>query len=219
MRTDWRIHSVGQVVNNDPKIGDALKVVFYPDYSVKNCPRIFSGAELSEQISTAGKEASGTGNMKFAMNGALTIGTLDGANVEIREEVGPENFFLFGLTADEVYRRKAQGYRPRDYYERNDLLREALDQLASGYFSKGDAGLFQPLVNGLLDHDTFMLLADFEAYVKAQDAVGLAYNDRQRWARMSILNTARTAKFSSDRAIQEYCERIWTVKPQPVVLT
>jgi starch phosphorylase len=206
------------VVNNDPAIGGALKVVFLPDYNVKNCQRIFPGADLSEQISTAGKEASGTGNMKFAMNGALTIGTLDGANVEIREEVGAENFFLFGLTAEEVMKRKAAGYRPLDHYERNELLREALHQIGSGHFSGGDGALFGPLVGGLLHHDPFMLLADFDAYVMCQDEVGRCYRDRDRWTRMSILNSARMAKFSSDRSIGEYCEKIWGVKPQPVVL-
>ena len=212
------IHAVGEVVNHDPAVGDRLKVVFMPDYNVKNCRRIFAGADLSEQISTAGKEASGTGNMKFAMNGALTIGTLDGANVEIRQEVGAENFFLFGLTADEVYKKKAEGYRPREYYENNEELRLALDQIASGAFSGGDAEMFRPLVQGLLDHDPFMLLADFEAYLAAQDEVGGAYRDRERWTRMSILNTARTGKFSSDRSIRDYCREIWDVAPQPVVL-
>ena len=212
------IHAVGDVVNGDPAIGGRLKVVFVPDYNVKNCRRLFAGADLSEQISTAGKEASGTGNMKFAMNGALTIGTLDGANVEIREEVGAENFFLFGLTAEEVYRRKSEGYRPREHYEGNAMLREVLDQIAGGAFSRGDGEMFGPLVQGLLDHDPFMLLADFEAYVACQDEVGRAFRDHERWTRTSILNTARTAKFSSDRSIREYCERIWDVKPQPVDL-
>jgi starch phosphorylase len=213
------IHAVGDVVNNDAAIGGRLKVVFLPDYNVKNCRRIFPGADLSEQISTAGKEASGTGNMKLALNGALTIGTLDGANVEIREEVGAENFFLFGLTADEVYRRQAEGYRPRDFYESNDELKGALDALASGAFSSGDRDMFGGLVQGLLDHDPFFLLADFAAYLAGQDEVGRAYRDRARWTRMSILNAARMGKFSSDRAIREYCETIWDVKPQPVEIT
>jgi starch phosphorylase len=212
------IHCVADVVNNDKSIGGRLKVVFLPDYNVKNCRRIFPGAELSEQISTAGKEASGTGNMKFAMNGALTIGTLDGANVEIREEVGAENFFLFGLTAEEVYRTKAQGYRPRDYYEKSAALREVLDQIGAGAFSGGDTEIFRPVVQSLLDHDTFMLLADFDAYLACQDDVGRAFRDVERWTRMSILNTARMAKFSSDRSIQEYCDHVWRVKAQPVSL-
>ena len=212
------IHAVGAVVNADPAIRDRLKIVFLPDYNVKNSQRIFPAADLSEQISTAGKEASGTGNMKFAMNGALTIGTLDGANVEIREEVGAENFFLFGLTADEVYRLKAKGYRPRVFYERNLELREVLDALSSGLFSNGDRALFGPLVQGLLDSDPYMLLADFEAYVERQEEAARAFSDPARWIRMSILNTARTGKFSSDRAIREYCDRIWHVKPQPIVV-
>jgi len=212
------IHSVGEVVNNDKAVKDRLKVVFLPDYNVKNCARIFAGADLSEQISTAGKEASGTGNMKFAMNGAVTIGTLDGANVEIREEVGAENFFLFGLTAEEVYRKKAEGYRPRDYYDGNAQLRAVLDLLASGHFSGGDAALFRPVVDNLLHDDPFLLLADFASYVAGQEDVGRAYRDRERWTRLSILNSARAGKFSSDRSIREYCETIWDVKPQPVTL-
>ena len=210
------IHAVGAVVNADPAVRDRLKIVFLPDYNVKNAQRIFPGADLSEQISTAGMEASGTGNMKFAMNGALTIGTLDGANIEIREEVGPENFFLFGLTANEVLRLKADGYRPREYYARNAGLRGVLDILSSGTFSGGDRTLFGPLVQGLLDSDPFMLLADFQSYLERQADVGAAFTDRDRWLRMSILNTARTGKFSSDRAIREYCDRVWHVHPQPI---
>lgn len=147
------------------------------------------------------------------MNGALTIGTLDGANVEIREEVGADNFFLFGLTAEQVDELKARGYRPRDYYEANANLREALDQLSSGIFSRGDTNLFRPLVNSLLEHDPYMLLADYQSYVDCQDQVDMAYRDPQRWTRMSILNVARIGKFSSDRAIREYCQDIWQVRP------
>ncbi len=212
------INSVAAVVNADPEVGGRLRVVFWPDYNVKNSQLIFPAADLSEQISTAGMEASGTGNMKFALNGALTIGTLDGANVEIREEVGSENFFLFGLTADEVMALKARGHRPREIYESNEELREALDQIASGRFSEGDAGLFRPFVDSLLYHDTFLALADYQAYLDCQDAVGTAYRDRDRWTRMSILTVARMGKFSSDRAIQEYCDEIWKVKPLPVAL-
>ena len=211
------IHSVGALVNADPAVRDRLKIVFLPDYNVTNAQRIFPGADLSEQISTAGMEASGTGNMKFAMNGALTIGTLDGANVEIREEVGAENFFLFGLTAAEVSSLKASGYRPRDYYARNAELRGVLDALSSGALSNGDRALFSPLVQGLMDSDPFMLLADFQSYLDRQADVSAAFTDRERWLRMSILNTARTGKFSSDRAIREYCDRVWNVKPQPIV--
>jgi glycogen phosphorylase len=212
------IHAVGEVVNSDPAVKDRLKVVFLPDYNVKNAQRIFPAADLSEQISTAGKEASGTGNMKLSLNGAVTIGTLDGANIEIREEVGAENFFLFGLTAGEVARLKAEGYRPRDYYSQNAELRDVLDALASGAFSRGDRTLFSSLVQSLLDEDPFMLLADFAAYVERQTDVALAFANPDRWIRLSILNAARAGRFSSDRAIREYCERIWHVGPQPIVL-
>ena len=188
-------------------------MVFFPNFNVQNSQWVYPAADLSEQISTAGKEASGTGNMKFAMNGALTIGTLDGANVEIREEVGADNFFLFGLTAEQVNEVKAKGYRPRDYYEANPNLREVLDQLSSGVFFRDDTNLFKPLVNSLLEHDPYMLLADYQSYVDCQDQVDTAYRDPQRWTRMSILNVARIGKFSSDRAISEYCKDIWQVQP------
>jgi starch phosphorylase len=208
------IASVADVVNADPEVGDRLKVVFFPNFNVQNSQWVYPAADLSEQISTAGKEASGTGNMKFAMNGALTIGTLDGANIEIREEVGADNFFLFGLTAEQVVELQAKGYRPRDYYEANPHLREALDQLSAGVFSRGDTNLFKPLVDSLLEHDPYMLLADYQSYVDCQDQVDAAYRDPQRWTRMSILNVARIGKFSSDRAIREYCEEIWQVQPR-----
>jgi starch phosphorylase len=213
------INSVAEVVNHDPDVAGRLKVVFFPDFNVKNAKFIYAAADLSEQISTAGKEASGTGNMKFSMNGALTIGTLDGANVEIREEVGAENFFLFGLTAEDVYALQASGYKPFDYYQANPELREVIDSISSGHFSEGDKELFKPLVDSLLFHDTFMLLADFEAYMDAQRRVDETYRDSERWTRMSILNSARMGKFSSDRAIREYCRDIWEVAPVPVVLT
>ena len=212
------INSVAEVVNGDPDTRDRLKVVFFPDYNVKHSQLIFPAAELSEQISTAGKEASGTGNMKLAMNGALTIGTLDGANIEIRQEVGEENFFLFGLTADEVAAQKARGYRPRDHYEGNPHLRGAIDLVASGHFSRGDRDLFRPLIDHLLDHDEYMVLADFQAYVDRQEEVARAYADAEHWTRMSILNVARVGKFSSDRAIREYCRDIWRVEPQRIEL-
>jgi starch phosphorylase len=212
------INSVAEVVNHDPDVGDRLKVVFLPDYNVINSQRIYPAADLSEQISTAGKEASGTGNMKFAMNGALTIGTLDGANVEICEEVGAENFFLFGLTADEVYTLKRQGYNPWDYYHANPNLRAVVDLLASGHFSHGDTNLFRPLLDSLLNHDPFMLFADYQSYVDCQEQVSQAYRDQERWTRMSILNVARIGKFSSDRAIQAYCQDIWQVNPVPIDL-
>ena len=207
------INSVGEVVNNDPDVAGRLKVAFFPDFNVKNAHNVYPAADLSEQISTAGLEASGTGNMKFSMNGALTIGTLDGANVEIREEVGPENFFLFGLTASEVRDLKAKGYYPRSYYDSNAHLREALDQIGSGYFSRGDAELFRPLVDNLLNHDPFLLLADYQAYIDCQDQVSSAYRNQKRWMRMSVLNVAGMGKFSSDRSIWEYCTNVWKIKP------
>ena len=210
------INSVANVVNNDPAVADQLKVVFLSDFNVKNAQRIYPAADLSEQVSTAGKEASGTGNMKFAMNGALTIGTLDGANIEIRDAVGAENFFLFGLTAEEVYQLKSRGYRPIDYYERNEELREAVDLIRSGAFSRGDRELFKPLLDSLLSRDEFMLLADYESYIKSQTEVSKVYRDQERWTRMAILNAARMGKFSSDRSISEYCRLIWDAKPVKV---
>jgi len=207
------IHSVGEAINSDPLVRGRLKVVFLPDYSVKLGQRVYPAADLSEQISLAGKEASGTGNMKFAMNGAITIGTLDGANVEIREEVGADNFFLFGLTVSEVEQRKLAGYNPRELYESNANLREVLDSLAGGEFSHGDRNLFQPLVNSLLTNDDYMLLADYQSYIDCQDTVSLAYTNQKEWTRMSILNVARIGKFSSDRSIRDYCADIWKTWP------
>ena len=205
------ICSVADLVDNDPETSKLLKVVFLPDYSVSLGQRIYPTADLSEQISTAGKEASGTGCMKFMMNGAVAIGTLDGANIEIRDAVGAENFFLFGLTAPEIGEMKKKGYRPRDYYERDPLLREVLDGLGNGTFSKGDSGLFRPLLDELLNKDAYMVLADFQPYIQAQSAAGAAFQDEKGWSKMSVLNTARSGTFSSDRAIREYCEDIWKV--------
>ncbi|NBQ89726.1 MAG: glycogen phosphorylase, partial [Betaproteobacteria bacterium] len=202
------ITAVAEVVNRDPAVRDLLKVVFIPNFSVTNGQHIYPAADLSEQISTAGKEASGTGNMKFQMNGALTIGTLDGANIEIREEVGAENFFLFGLSAAEVAARKAAGYRPADCYAANEGLRAVLDLIAEGFFAHGDPTLFQPLLDNLLQHDPYLVLADYAAYADCQQAVNDAWCDPARWTRMSILNTARAGKFSSDRSIREYCREI-----------
>jgi starch phosphorylase len=207
------INAVANTINQDASVSDALKVVFLPDFNVATGHRVYPAADLSEQISTAGKEASGTGNMKFAMNGALTIGTLDGANVEIREAVGAGNFFLFGLTADEVVARRAAGYSPGSVYESHPALREALDMIAGGYFSAGDRDLFRPLVDTLLTHDEYMLLADYQAYVECQQRVDDAYRDAAGWTRMSILNTARVGRFSSDRSIRDYCRAIWDASP------
>lgn len=205
------INSIADVVNNDPDVRGRIKVVFLKDYNVKFAQRVYPAADLSEQISTAGKEASGTGNMKFSMNGALTIGTLDGANIEIREAVGADNFFLFGLTAKEVVAKKAAGYNPWDYYNSNNELKQAIDRISSGLFSHGDPSLFKPLLDSLLYHDEYLLLADYQSYVECQDLVSQLYQVQEQWTRMSILNVARMGKFSSDRSIRDYVQTIWKV--------
>lgn len=210
------INSVAGVINNDPDLAGRLKVVFIPNFNVKTAQKIYPIADLSEQISTAGKEASGTGNMKFAMNGALTIGTLDGANIEIREAVGKENFFLFGLTAKQVDELKGQGYHPRNYYNDNVELKAAIDLIDSGFFAHGGSGLFKPLVDNLLNRDEYMVLADFQSYINCQDEVNQVFLDQDRWTRLSLLNVARMGRFSSDRSIREYCREIWGVKSVPV---
>jgi starch phosphorylase len=212
------VNAVGEVVNKDPQVNGYLRVVFMPDFNVKNGQRLYPAADLSEQISMAGKEASGTGNMKFSMNGALTIGTLDGANVEIRDEVGHDNFFLFGLTAEQVQQRQAEGYRPWELYQQNEPLRSAVDLIASGLFSHGDSALFRPLTENLIHSDPFMVLADFQSYVDCQQQVDHAFRAAHNWDRMSILNTARIGKFSSDRSIQDYADDIWRVRPVPITL-
>jgi starch phosphorylase len=213
------INSVADVVNRDPQVNKILKVVFVPNFSVKNGQLIYPAADIAEQISTAGKEASGTGNMKFTMNGALTIGTLDGANAEIRAAVGEENFFLFGKSVQEVGETWASGYRPREIYYSNENLRGAIDLINSGHFSHGDGGLFRPLTDGLLNSDPFLVCADFQDYLDCQARVSQAYRDQEQWARMSILNVARCGQFSSDRAIHEYNEEIWRVPPLPVKIS
>ncbi|MCB0931794.1 MAG: glycogen/starch/alpha-glucan phosphorylase [Mycobacterium sp.] len=207
------INSVGETVNNDPDVNDRMRVAFVPNFNVQNAQLIYPAADLSEQISTAGKEASGTGNMKFMMNGALTIGTLDGANVEMREEVGPENFFLFGLTVEDVHQLFSKGYRPRDYIAGNTELATVLGLIAQGRFSDGETGVFAPLISNLTDHDPFLVLADYADYIRSQGEVSSTWKDTRRWTRMSILNSARSGKFSSDRAIAEYCDDIWNVAP------
>jgi starch phosphorylase len=213
------ITAVGEVINRDPGIRDLIKVVFLPNFNVTNAQRIYPAADLSEQISTAGKEASGTGNMKFQMNGALTIGTLDGANIEIREEVGDENFFLFGMDARQVQWLRESGYRPMDLYESQPELRVVIDLIKDGFFSRGNSEMFRDLINNLLYHDPYMVLADYRAYAECQQQVDAAFGDTDRWTRMSILNTARSGKFSSDRTIREYCVEIWHSKAVPVQLT
>ncbi len=206
------INSVGETVNNDPDVNGKLRVAFVPNFNVQNGQLIYPAADLSEQISTAGKEASGTGNMKFMMNGALTIGTLDGANVEMREEAGAENFFLFGLTVDEVHERLAQGYRPREYVDRNPELASALQLISEGRFSGGDGSVFAPLVSNLVDHDPFLVLADYADYIRCQGEVDRTWHEPHTWTRMSILNSARSGKFSSDRSIRDYSYDIWDVQ-------
>lgn len=212
------INSVGDIVNNDADVKDRIKVVFYPNYNVTNAQKIYPAADISEQISTAGKEASGTGNMKLSLNGALTVGTLDGANVEIRECVGEENFFLFGHTAEEVEKIKKEGYNPQEAINANPELKLALDQIESGYFSHLDPTVFKDLVENLRYYDPFLVTADFSSYVDCQERVSEAYKSQSNWAKMSILNVARMGKFSSDRSIKDYCEEIWKVMPVPVRL-
>ncbi|NDJ60285.1 MAG: glycogen/starch/alpha-glucan phosphorylase [Chloroflexi bacterium] len=207
------INAVGAVVNHDPDVRERLKVVFLPNFNVSLGELIYPAANLSEQISMAGKEASGTGNMKFALNGALTVGTLDGANIEIRDRVGAENFFLFGLTADEVFATKANGYNPSDYYHSNLELRGVIDRIASGDFAGGDPGRFREIVDTLRYRDEYLLMADYQAYIEVQDRVDAAYRDVERWTEMSILNTARCGFFSSDRSMQQYSDEIWRVTP------
>lgn len=207
------IHDVAAIVNSDPAIGDKLKVVFYPNYEVSSAELLFPGADLSEQISTAGTEASGTGNMKMALNGALTIGTLDGANVEIMEEVGAENIFIFGLTSDQVTQTRRNGYNPWNYYNSNLELKEVLDMIANGFFSIEEPDRYKAIFDNLLNKgDNYLLLADYASYIETQEAVGMLYKNQDKWTRSAILNVASMGKFSSDRAINEYAKNIWKVK-------
>jgi starch phosphorylase len=207
------ITAVGDVVNYDKDVKKLLKVVFLKNYSVSLAEKIIPASELSEQISMAGLEASGTGNMKFALNGALTIGTMDGANIEIREEVGDENIFIFGLLADEIVKGRENGYKPFIFYESNSDLKLVIDMIASNHFNKSEPGLFKPIVDSLLGEDYYFLLADYQSYVDKQDEVSKAYKDVDGWTRKSIYNVARIGKFSSDRSVKEYAEKIWKVHP------
>ncbi len=210
------INSVADTINSDTSIEGKLKVLFLPNYSVTLAEKIIPAADLSVQISTAGMEASGTGNMKLSMNGALTVGTLDGANIEIMEEVGKENIFIFGLSASEVMEKKQSGYQPRDIYTQNLELREVLDMVQKGFFSAPQGNLFQPILENLLDHgDPYMVLADFQSFCDTQERIGTAYLDTDTWVRKSIINVSRMGKFSSDRSIQEYAEEIWNVPVNP----
>ncbi|MCO8125053.1 glycogen/starch/alpha-glucan phosphorylase [Stieleria sp. TO1_6] len=207
------INNLGQVINNDADVQGRMRVIFPANFNVSLAERIYPAADISEQISMAGKEASGTGNMKFALNGALTVGTLDGANIEIREHVGAKNFFLFGLTTPEVAKLKADGYAPREYYESDPELRAVIDSIAAGEFADGDKGLFQPIVDSLLGHDEYLVLADYAAYLQCSERAADAYRDQDHWTRMSILNVARSGFFSSDRTIRQYCDEIWNIRP------
>ena len=213
------INSIADVVNHDDGIDDKLKVIFIPNYSVTLAELIIPAADLSEQISTAGMEASGTGNMKFALNGALTVGTLDGANIEIREEVGEENIFIFGLKSDEVSRRRRDGHDPRSYYNGNAELKKTIDMIQNGFFSPEEPNLFKPIIESLLNQgDHYMVLADYESYVKCQEKISQTFLDRDKWLKMSILNVANMGKFSSDRTIKEYAKEIWDAKSIPIKL-
>ena len=207
------INDIADTVNNDPDVRGRLKIVFLENFNVSIAEKVYPAADISEQISMAGKEASGTGNMKFALNGAITTGTLDGANIEIRDRVGAENFFLFGLTADEVFRLKEKGYDPMTYYRGNLELRKTIDRISSGHFSNGDRLLFKPIVDSLLYHDEYLLLVDYASYIDCQDRAARAYQNQESWTTMSILNAARCGFFSSDRTIREYCAEIWNVSP------
>jgi starch phosphorylase len=212
------INDVGDIVNHDPLVRDRLKVVFVPNYNVSSAEIIIPAADLSEQISTAGTEASGTGNMKLALNGALTIGTLDGANVEIRDEVGDDNIFIFGLTTDEVAALRATGYNPKDYYQANQELREVLDMIGSGFFSLGEPSRFKPIVDSLLEQgDHYLLLADYASYIACQQRVEEAYRNQKEWVKKAILNVANMGKFSSDRTILQYAQEIWDAKQVEVL--
>jgi starch phosphorylase len=212
------ITAAAEIINRDPGVRDLIKVVYLPNFNVTNGQKIYPAADVSEQISTAGKEASGTGNMKFQMNGALTIGTVDGANIEICEEVGVENFFLFGLEAHEVAARRAAGYRPMEHVEHNEELQAVLALVKDGFFSRGNTTQFQPLIDNLVHHDPYFVFADYQSYADCQALVDQTYRDRDSWTRMSILNSARSGKFSSDRTIREYCDEIWNVAPVNVQL-
>ena len=206
------INNISEVINKDPDVRDKLKVVFLENYRVTLAERIFPASELSEQISTAGKEASGTGNMKFMLNGAVTIGTWDGANIEIAEQVGPENIFVFGLKAHEIDELWARGYNPRDYLQKNPLLEEAFRLVQEDFFSQFEFKIFKPLCDSLLWHDRFLVFADFEDYLFTQDRVSEVYKDAAAWTRMSIMNTARSGVFSSDRTVRQYADEIWKVE-------
>ncbi|HOT40253.1 MAG TPA: glycogen/starch/alpha-glucan phosphorylase, partial [Candidatus Syntrophosphaera thermopropionivorans] len=208
------INNIGIVINKDPVVADRLKIVFLPNYSVSLAEKIIPASDVSVQISTAGYEASGTGNMKFALNGALTLGTLDGANVEMAEEIGMENMFIFGMNAQEVTELKQRGYNPREYYNNDPELRRVVDAIATDMFSPKEKGIFLPIVSSLLDMgDVYCIMADFKPFLDAQLRIDRLWQDRYAWAEKAIINIARMGKFSSDRAIKEYANDIWHIKP------
>lgn len=210
------ITCVGQVVNNDPAVGDKLKVIFLENYRVSLAERVIPAADLSEQISTAGTEASGTGNMKFMLNGALTIGTMDGATAEMAEEAGEENLFIFGMRVTDVEAMDRKGYNAREYYEHLPELKLAVDQIQAGFFSPGEPELFRDLIDMLLNHDRFKVFADYEAYVRCQEQVSELYKNPKEWTKMVIHNIAASGKFSSDRTISQYAREIWGVEPSDI---
>ncbi len=214
------INSVANVINNDPDTKGLLEMYFLPNYRVSLAEYVIPAADLSEQISTAGTEASGTGNMKFALNGALTVGTMDGANIEIREEVGDENIFIFGLLSKEVDELKARGYNPWDYYNKSPNLKRVIDLISSGFFSPEEPQLFTPIYDSLMNNgDRYLITADFDSYLEFQKNIENIYmNDKEKWIKMSIMNVANMGKFSSDRAIKEYADEIWNVKKLDVKL-
>lgn len=207
-------NNLSKVINNDPRVKNQMKVVFIPDYKVSIAERVFPAADVSEQISTAGFEASGTGNMKFMLNGALTVGTLDGANVEIREEVGEENFYLFGLTTPEVKKIHEDGsHKPWDLYNSDTRIRRVMDALSSNMFSPGEPGIFKPIFQNIMTSDYYLLLSDIGSYIDIQAKVGKDFLNKASWGKKAILNVAHSGKFSSDRTIAEYAKDIWDVKP------
>jgi glycogen phosphorylase len=213
------INNVAGVINGDPDTRGLLEVHFVPNYRVSLAEFIIPAADVSEQISTAGTEASGTGNMKFALNGAVTIGTMDGANIEIWEEVGDENIFIFGLRANEVNELRAKGYNPWDYYHKNETLKKVMDLISLGFFSPEEPQLFRPIFDSLLNGgDRYMVMADFDSYYNCQKKLAEAYRNRDQWTKMSILNVANMGRFSSDRTIQQYSDDIWSVKPISIKL-
>jgi len=207
------INSVANIVNNDKDIGEKLKVIFIKNYSVSLAEKIIPASDLSEQISTAGFEASGTGNMKFALNGALTIGTLDGANIEIKNEVGDDNIYIFGLKAEEIRNIRSKEYNPREYYEKNNELKKVIDMINNNYFNIDEPGIFKPIIEELLYRDYYIIMADYESYINTQNIVEADYQNREFWLKKSIINTARMGRFSSDRTIKQYAEEIWKIKP------